>query len=415
MRTPISKASPRIRPLRLAVTVAAAAALSLTAAACSSGSSSAGGGATTPASTGSASAASTGSSGASASSGTGSGGGSAAGKYPWCGPQKASIALADGFGDNTWRELTRYSAVTIAAQCPSITSYTYTNGEGNTQKAISDINSLVAQGTNAIVDFPDAGEAMLPALTKAYQAGTIVVPYRVFPGGKSGSNYTAYISTDFTSAGVLWGNDVAQALNGKGNVVFLGGPPANSQSLAEYQGLQSVFKKYPGIHLLGQSPYNVTNWDPATTQQVVSSLLSKYPTIDAVVSDFGTALAASFPEFQKAGRQIPVIATEDGNSLGCDYASTSASDPGFKLFTVSSQTWMVEYAMRYAIALATKGTLPSSTDVPQQNFENSVTGNPSKPVCNSSLPPTAIMSSGLTAAQQQAALKGVIPSLDSLR
>lgn len=394
MRTPTSKAGSRIRPARLAVTVAAAAAISLAAAACSSA-------------------------GSGSNSGTGStaaGGGSAASsKYPWCGPQKASIALADGFGDNTWRELTRYSAVTVAAQCPSVTGYTYANGEGNTQKAISDLNSLVAQGVTAIVDFPDAGQAMLPALTKAYQAGTIVVPYRVFPGGKAGENYSAYISTDFTSAGVLWGNDVATALNGKGNVVFLGGPPANSQSLAEYQGLQSVFKKYPGIHLLGQQPYNVTNWDPATTQQVVSSLLSKYPTINAVVSDFGTALAASFPEFQKAGRQIPVIATEDGNSLGCDYSSMSASDPGFKLFTVSSQTWMVEYAMRYAIALATKGTVPSSTVVPQQNFENSVTGSPSKPVCDSTLPPTAIMSSGLTAAEQQAALKGVIPSLDSLR
>jgi ribose transport system substrate-binding protein len=397
MRTPISKASSRIRPVRLAGIVAAAAAVCLAAAACSSGSSNGGGS-------------------SSGSAGTSAGGGSAvSSKYPWCGPQKASIALADGFGDNTWRELTRYSAVTVAAQCPSITGYTYTNGEGNTQKAISDINSLVAQGTTAIVDFPDAGEAMLPALTKAYQAGAIVVPYRVFPGGKAGQNYSAYVSTDFTSAGVLWGNDVATALGGKGNVVFLGGPPANSQSLAEYQGLQSVFKKYPDIHLLGQQPYNVTNWDPATTQQVVSSLLSKYPTINAVVSDFGTALAASFPAFQKAGRQIPVIATEDGNSLGCDYATMSASDPGFKLFTVSSQTWMVEYAMRYAIALATKGTVPSSTVVPQQNFENSVTSSPSKPQCDNALPPTAIMSSGLTAAEQQAALKGVIPSLGSLR
>ena len=404
MRTPISKASSRIRPARLAAAVAAAAAVALAAAACSSGSS---GGASSSAGGGSASGAAAG--------GGSPGGGTGSSKYPWCGPKQASIALADGFGDNTWRELTRYSAVTVAAQCPSVTGYTYTNGEGNTQKAISDINSLVAQGTTAIVDFPDAGQAMLPALTKAYQAGAIVVPYRVFPGGKAGDNYSAYVSTDFTSAGVLWGNDVATALNGKGNVVFLGGPPANSQSLAEYQGLQSVFKKYPGIHLLGQQPYNVTNWDPATTQQVVSSLLSKYPTIDAVVSDFGTALAASFPEFQKAGRKIPVIATEDGNSLGCDYATMSASDPGFKLFTVSSQTWMVEYAMRYAIALATKGTVPSSTVVPQQNFENSVTSSPSKPQCDNSLPPTAIMSSGLTAAEQQAALKGVIPSLASLR
>ena len=378
------------RRRRLTAGVSAAAVLSLAVAACSSGSStdssSAGGASKTVSS-----------------------------KLPWCGPKQASIALADGFGDNTWRELTRYSAVTIAAQCPSITKYVYANGEGNTQKAITDINSLVAQGTTAIVDFPDAGKAMLPALTKAYQAGTIVVPYRVFPGGTSGQNYNAYLSTNFTSAGVLWGHDVATALNGKGNVVFLGGPPANSQSLAEYQGLQSVFKNYPGIHVIGQKPYNVTNWDPALTQQVVASLLSKYPKIDAVVSDFGTALAASFPQFQKAGRQIPVIATEDGNSLGCDYASMHASDPNFKLFTVSSQTWMVEYAMRYAIALATKGKVPSSTVVPQQNYENSVTSSPNKPVCDKTLPTTAIMSSGLTPTQQQAALKGVIPSLDSLR
>jgi ribose transport system substrate-binding protein len=345
----------------------------------------------------------------------GGGGGAVNSKYPWCGPKQASIALADGFGDNTWRELTRYSAVTIAAQCPSVTKYVYANGEGNTQKAISDINSLVAQGITGIVDFPDAGKAMLPVLTKAYQAGAIVVPYRVFPGGTGGQNYNAYLSTDFTSAGVLWGKDVASALNGQGNVVFLGGPPANSQSLEEYQGLQSVFKSYPGIHIIGQKPYNVTNWDPATTQQVVASLLSKYPKIDAVVSDFGTALAASFPQFTKAGRQIPVIATEDGNSLGCDYASMHGSDPGFKLFTVSSQTWMVEYAMRYTIALATKGTVPSSTVVPQQNYENSVTGSPNQPVCNKSLPATAIMSSGLTPTEQQAALKGVIPSLESLR
>ncbi len=59
--------------------------------------------------------------------------------------------------------------------------------------------------------------------------------------------------------------------------------------------------------------------------------------------------------------------------------------------------------------------MPSSTVVPQQNFENSVTGQPHMPVCNKSLPATAIMSSGLTPAQQLAALKGVIPSLQSLR
>ena len=124
------------RRTHLTIGAASLAALSLTAAACSSNASSNAG-------------SSTGGQGGQASA--------AASKYPWCGSKQASLALAAGFGDNTWRELTRYSAVTVAAQCPSVTKYTYANGEGNTQKAISDINSLVAEGTTAIVDNAGGG------------------------------------------------------------------------------------------------------------------------------------------------------------------------------------------------------------------------------------------------------------------
>ena len=46
--------------------------------------------------------------------------------------------------------------------------------------------------------------------------------------------------------------------------------------------------------------------------------------------------------------------------------------------------------------------MPSSTVVPQQNYENSVSGSPNQPVCNSTLPETAIMSSGLSPADQAA-------------
>lgn len=332
----------------------------------------------------------------------------------WCGSKHASVALADGFGNNTWREITRYSGALTALSCPSVTKFIYTNGQGSTQKAISDINGLVSQGINAIVDFPDAGAAMLPALTKAYKAGTIVVPYRVTPGGKAGTNYTAYIGTNFVSAGVEWGKFVAKALGAKGgNIAFLSGPPGNSQGLQELQGMKSVLKSYPKIKLVGTSPFNVTNWDPATTVTVIDGLLAKNTganAIKAVVSDYGSALAGAFPEWAKAGQKIPVIATEDGNNVACAWKSGVAKDPGFKLMTVSSQTWMVEYAVRYAVAKATHGVLPP-TMVPQANYENSVnpTGKEVAPNCQSSLPATAINSSGLTNAQQLAALAGKVP------
>ena len=80
----------------------------------------------------------------------------------WCGPKKATIAFLDGFGGNSWRLITTASAKEEAQKCPSITDYEYADGQGNTQKAISDIKSMAAKGTDALVVFGDAGRRCCP-------------------------------------------------------------------------------------------------------------------------------------------------------------------------------------------------------------------------------------------------------------
>jgi ABC-type sugar transport system substrate-binding protein len=328
-----------------------------------------------------------------------------AGAPEWCGTKTITLALADGFGDNNWRRITAAEARNEASKCPSVKKFDYTDGQGNTQKSISDIQGLAAQGVNAMVVFPDQGKAVLPAIHQAFKEGVVTVPYRVSPGGKAGQDYDAFVSTDFKQAGVLWGQWLVKALNGKGLVANLGGPPANSQSQAEFDGMQSVLKSHPGIKFVGQTPYNVTNWDPAQTQQVVTALLAKYPRIDAITTDFGSALASSFGAFKQAGRKIPAVATEDSNQLSCNRQQLLSSNPGFKLFTVDSQTWMVRTAIDYAVAKATGGKLPASTEVPQKPFEDSLSGKPHEPTCDKSLSGDAILSSHLTKQQIGAALK----------
>ncbi|HLI58689.1 MAG TPA: substrate-binding domain-containing protein [Solirubrobacteraceae bacterium] len=327
-----------------------------------------------------------------------------AGAPSWCGRKKIVFGLADGFGDNNWRKITVGEARAEAAKCPSITKFVYTDGQGNTQEAISQIHSDVANGVNALVVFPDAGKAVLPAITQAYKAGVVTVPYRVFPGGKAGVNYDAYISTNFAQAGELWGNWLDKALHCKGNVINLGGPPANTQSLAEYQGLKKATAKCPGIHIIGQTPYYVTNWDPAQTQKVLTAVLAKYPKINAITTDFGAALASSASAFTQAGRKIPAVATEDSNQLSCMRQKDVKTDPQFQLFTVDSQNWMVRTAVDWAVAKATGGKLPASTVVPQKPFENSLTGKPHPVECDPSMPPDAILSSHLSHAAQLKAL-----------
>jgi ribose transport system substrate-binding protein len=257
-----------------------------------------------------------------------------------------------------------------------------------------------------MVVFPDAGKAVLPAIRQAYKAGVVTVPYRVFPGGTAGQDYDYFIKTDFKKAGVLWADWLVKALNGNGNVVNLGGPPANTQSLQEYEGMLSVLKAHPGIKFIGQTPYNVTNWDPAQTQKVVTAVLAKYPKIDAFTTDFGAALQSSFGAFKQAGRQIPAVATEDANKLSCSFNDLKSSNPGFKLFTVDSQNWMSRTAVQFAVAKATGGTVPSSTDVPQKPFEDSVGGKPNPVTCDKSMSGDAFLSSHLTKPQQRTALGG---------
>lgn len=336
------------------------------------------------------------------SGGSSSSNASASNAPSYCGSKKITVSLSDGNGADTWRRITKKIAEIEAAKCPNVTKFVYTDGQGNTQKAISDIQGLVAQGVNAMVIFPDAGKALLPAMRSAVKAGATVVPYRSPPGGKAGVDYTDYVATDSDQYGILWGNWLTKLLPNGGNVLYLGGPAGVQQSLDRLGGLKSVLDKHPNIKLIGQQPFNVTNWDPAKTQQVVTAALAKFPKIDAIAADYGAAMDSALPVFKQAGRKIPPIATEDSNQLACDWKKLSKTNPDFQLYTNSSQNWMVRTAIQDAIAKAAGGTPPKSLSVKNATAEDSISGQPKKPECDPSLPGDAILSSGLDPANLKA-------------
>ncbi len=334
------------------------------------------------------------------------GGGQAApgGNAPsWCGPKKIVLGMTDGFGGNSWRLVTTASAKDEASKCPSVTKFLYADGQGNTQKAISDIQGMVAQGVNALVVFPDAGPAILPALRSAYKAGVVTVPYRVSPGGKAGVDYNVFIGTDFTQAGQEWGKWILQVLPKGGNVLMLSGPPGNSQGVLEAKGLHGVLDPTGKYKFIGQQPFEPTNWDPALTQTVLTAAIAKYPKIDVIVSDFGPSLVGALPQFTKSNRPIPALATSDGNALACFWKKNEAANPTFKLFTVSTQNDHSRLAIDWAVALATGGKKPASDVYPNTPFENSVTGTPHPVSCYPNLPGDIYISAQLSP-QKQAAL-----------
>lgn len=311
----------------------------------------------------------------------------------WCGPKKATLALLDGYGGNSWRQVTTASGKQTAELCPSITRYEYADGQGDTQKSISDIKSIAAKGIDALVVFGDAGPAVLPAITQVYKSGKVIVPYRVEVGGKEGENYSKFIGASFVNDGENWGKWIKSVLPKGGNVLFLSGPAGNSQGLDELKGLKNVLG--PEYVFVNPEPFAVTNWDPALTQKVLTAEIPKHDKIDVIVSDFGPSLVGALPLFNKQGKSIPALATSDGNSLGCFWNEMKDSNPDFKLFTVATGNDNVRLAVQWAVALATGGTPPADNVFKAPTFEDSVSGKPNPVQCRKDLPGAIYLSSEL--------------------
>jgi ribose transport system substrate-binding protein len=160
----------------------------------------------------------------------------------------------------------------------------------------------------------------------------------------------------------------------------------------------------PEYKFLNPEPFDVTNWDPALTQKVLTAEIAKNPKIDVIVSDFGPSLVGALPLFEKSGRSIPALATSDGNSLGCFWTDHQKNNPDFKLFTVSTENDNVRLAVQWAVAAATGGTPPTEEIFKGPVFENSVTGQPHPVQCRPDLPGAIYLSAQLPAEKQAEAV-----------
>jgi ribose transport system substrate-binding protein len=314
----------------------------------------------------------------------------------FCGTKPITLGIHDGFGINAWSQASLAAVRSEAAKCPNVKTIVAIGG-GDLQKSISDVNSMVAQGANAIVMIPDFGQAQLASIQAATQAGVKVVPWGADPGGKPGTDYVSYVDWSSPIAGTMWANWMVKTLGGKGNVVFLGGPAGNPVTTGQLKSVVAVFAKHPGMKLLtGKTSWPVTNWDPATAQKQMSALLAKYPKIDGIISDYGTDALAATRAMQAANRKLVPIGTLDANGLSCLYKKVHASNAAFQLATISSRNWLGRIAARKAIAAAEGIPNQEPSSYPLPFFENTTGGKPAQ--CLASASPDFYASNKLSTA-----------------
>lgn len=322
----------------------------------------------------------------------------------FCGTKKLKVGYADGNNNNTWRKATIALFQAEAAKCPNITQVVVTDAQNNSQKAISDINSMVAQGVDVIVTFADAGQALLPTIQKATAAGVAVVPIVSGIGGTPGKDYVDFVSEDVKTYGKNLADWTIKTMKGKGNLVMLGGVAGSAYSQTVYDGVKQAVAENPGVKLLNTDGFVATDWDVSKTQQVVAGLITKYGEIDGIVADFGGGSVGGIRAFVAANKPLPVWSANDSNEFACLWQEYSKKYPTYQVATESSRNWVVTAALHKGLAAVNgiENDEPSTYNL--QIIEDST--NPSMlPKCDRSLPSDAILSSGLTVDQIKALYK----------
>jgi len=323
----------------------------------------------------------------------------------FCGDQPIKVALADGFGGNSWRKITRAIFENEAAKCPNITEILYTDAQADTQKAIADINGLVAQGVNVIVSFVDGGEALLPTIQDATAQGVAFVPFVGSPGGTPGVDYVDFVSEDINTYGYNLAKWTIEKMGGEGNLVMLGGIAGNSYSQAVYEGVLRAVEENPGVTLLNTDGPVATDWEPGKTQQVVAGLITSYGDIDGIVADYGGGSVGGIRAFKAAGKPLPVWTANDSNEFACLWYEYNPEDPGFQIATESSRNWVVKAALHKGLA-AFNGLPNDEPSLYNLEIIEDSTDPAKMPKCEPDLPPDAILSSGLTVEQLKALFQG---------
>lgn len=268
------------------------------------------------------------------------------------------LAIADGFGENVWREITHMEAILQALTYPEIGRIVYSSAQYDTQKAIQDFRAFISQEVDIIIGFPDAGDALLPTVREATERDIIYVPYSYGVIGEPGEDYLTFVAEDVCALG----QNFAAVLNeeiGEGKVAFLGGTPGNPLSAAWQACEEEALAD--GIELIGRAD---TNWTREGTLEAMSAFLSSDPDLAGVSYEYADGFLGGLRAYEAASMDVNLVLTLRTDEVGlfCEWADMG--NPNFKIFYSAGGNFQARIALTAAMMSLKGAEIPTSIIVP---------------------------------------------------
>jgi ribose transport system substrate-binding protein len=216
-----------------------------------------------------------------------------------------------GLGDS-WRVVGLHSLEKAAHDHADVVKKLLITDAGHDDaKQVADIQDLVSRGVDLLIVSANTTQALDPAVTQVTERGipVVMVDRRV-----DSDNFVTFVTASDAMMGRLFAQWIVEKLNGKGNVIILGGQAGSSPNENRVKPAMQVFGAYPGIKIL-DTVYS--DWSPVKGKQVMQAMIAKHGhNINAVFAPHGLQVPGAIEAFLEAGwkgNEIPPITSADMN------------------------------------------------------------------------------------------------------
>ena len=180
-------------------------------------------------------------------------------------------------------------------------------GDGDVQTEITNIESLIQQGCDAIIVSSLPGTSIYPAYKEVHDAG---IPLVIAASGCAQEDedaynyYDTFVSTDEVEMGRAAADYANELLNGEGKIVMIRGVVESTNSMNRYVGWNEQVVNYPGLEVIVEQ---AANWLRLDANQVMTNILQANPEIDLVYCENDEMAMGCLEAIQDAGREDEIM------------------------------------------------------------------------------------------------------------
>ena len=221
-------------------------------------------------------------------------------------------------------------------------------GDGDVQTEITNIESLIQQGCDAIIVSSLSGTSIYPAYKEVHDAG---IPLVIAASGCAQEDedaynyYDTFVSTDEVEMGRAAADYATELLNGEGKIVMIRGVVESTNSMNRYVGWNEQVVNYPGLEVIVEQ---AANWLRLDANQVMTNILQANPEIDLVYCENDEMAMGCLEAIQDAGREDEImIISMDGQE---DAAQEVQKGGPFKLTITNCSDTTEALAAAYKLA-----------------------------------------------------------------